>query len=181
MFKKLNLNLSDISTTDVKGDLFEDHKKFVMFEIKNMEYLKSILDNRVKFLIEPVKIAYIEISNEGLFPHTDGYVGCSLNCVLEDTESYTIFWNLKRETAKVSNTKKLPDGSSIATETTGYVYPGLEYQCSFKSTTGDSILLDVRKIHSVEKYNCKTKRKLLSFRWDPEYSLDEIYNSIQII
>lgn len=181
MFKKINLSLPGIEIEKIKGNLFEDHKTFVMFDIKNIDYLQNLLSKKIDFQIKPAKTGYIEISGRGLNPHTDGYVGCSLNYVLEDTESYTIFWQLNEKSARLPNIKKLPDGSYSFTETTGYNYSDLEYLSSFKSTTGDSYLIDVRNIHSVEKYKEIFKRKILSFRWDSKYTLDEIYDSIRII
>lgn len=181
LFKKIKLDMPNIDQLKIKGELFEDHGTFVMFEIKDKAYLNEILSNVLTFNINPDKISFIEISNDGLCPHTDGYVGCSLNYVLEDSESITVFWKLAKKSFSPELAKKLKDGSYKPTETKGHNYSDLEYVCSFKSTQGDAHLIDVRNIHSVEKYKCTVKRKLLSFRWDPKYNLEEIYNSIRIV
>ena len=181
LFKKIKLDMPNIDQLKIKGELFEDHGTFVMFEIKDKAYLNEILSNVLTFNINPDKISFIEISNDCLCPHTDGYVGCSLNYVLEDSESITVFWKLAKKSFSPELAKKLKDGSYKPTETKGHNYSDLEYVCSFKSTQGDAHLIDVRNIHSVEKYKCTVKRKLLSFRWDPKYNLEEIYNSIRIV
>ena len=181
MFKKIDCELGSLNLEKLKGKLFEDHKTFVMFDISDWEYLKSILSKRLKFNIDPVKVAVIEIAERGLRPHTDGYVGCSLNYIIEDTESYTVFWKKIDSTGRIPNLKKTLDGKVTTTETTGYNYRDLEYVTSFKSTVNDMYLIDVSSIHSVEKYKSSVKRKLLSFRWDPKYSLDEIYSSIELL
>ena len=168
--------MPNIDQLKIKGELFEDHGTFVMFEIKDKAYLNEILSNVLTFNINPDKISFIEISNDGLCPHTDGYVGCRLNYVLEDSESITVFWKLAKKSFSPELAKKLKDGSYKPTETKGHNYSDLDYVCSFKSTQGDAHLIDVRNIHSVEKYKCTVKRKLLSFRWDPKYNLEEIYN-----
>ena len=179
-FKALALNFPSIDIDRIKGPLFEDHNTFVMFDIKDIVYLNKTISKSLTFTIEPSKIGYIEISEKGLLPHVDGYVGCSLNYVLDDLESHTVFWRRLDTSSKILNFKKITDGSIVETETTGFDYKDLDYVCSFKSTKGDSHLIDVRQIHSVEKYKGTCKRKILSYRWDPKYNLDEIYNSLVI-
>ena len=181
MFKKINCSLSNLNADLLKGELFEDHKTFVMFEIKDFDYLNSVISKSLTFTIEPSKISYVEIAERGLRPHTDGYVGCSLNHVLDDTESHTVFWSKISSSPRISNLKKTSDGKVVKTETTGFNYKDLEYVCSFSSTKNDTYLIDVREIHSVERYKKIFKRKLLSIRWDPKYTLEEIYESISVL
>ena len=181
LFKKIKLNMPNIDQSKMKGELFEDYGPAAVFEIKDKAYLDEILSKVLTFTINPIKISFIEISNDGLNPHKDGYIGVTLNYVLEDSESITVFWKLAKESSCPEILKKLNDGSYNLTETKRYYYNELEYLCSFKSTQGDAHLIDPRNIHSVEKYKCAVKRKLLSFRWDQKYNLEEIYNSIRTV
>lgn len=183
MFAKLNVQLPVIDTDKIKGQLFENHhNQFVMYDLKDFEYIKELIDSRLYFDIAPEKIAYFEICTDGAPPHTDGYVGCSLNYVIDAADCVTTFWKLKNKDAVVKESRKLDkDGSILETETTGYRYEDLELVSFFKAQSGEAWLLDVREIHSVIKPDIHKDRKILTFRWDPKYSFEEILNSIKLM
>ncbi len=183
MFAKLNVQLPAIDLDKIKGQLFENHhNQFVMYNIEDFEYVNELIKDRLHFDIVPDKIAYFEICTDGAPPHTDGYVGCSLNYIIDAADCVTTFWKLKNKDTVVEESIKVDnDGNILETETTGYRYSDLKLVSFFKAQSGDAWLLDVREIHSVIKPDTTKDRKVLTFRWDPVYTFQEILDSIVIL
>jgi hypothetical protein len=183
MFAKLNLHFSEVCINRIKGDFYENHHdKFVMYDPKDLDYINNFIQDKVKFNILPSKIGYFEICGPGSPPHTDGYVGCSLNFILDAADCVTLFWKIRNKNYKlVDNFKITNEPGKQTTETKGYKYEDLEFVSMFKAETGEAWLLDVREIHSVSKPFFEHDRKILTFRWDPVYSFQEVLDSIKIL
>ena len=183
MFAKIDLHLPEIDISKVKGQLFENHHdQFVMYDLADFDYIVQLLQDKVSFTIPPTKSAYFEICGSGASPHTDGYVGCSLNIIIDAADCITSFWKLKNKDYTLVDSIKIDkDNNAQDTETIGYRYEDLEFVSLFKANSGEAWLLDVREIHSVIKPEFGRDRKVLTLRWDPTYSFQEVLDSIKIL
>jgi hypothetical protein len=183
MFAKIDLHLPEIDISRLKGQLFENHHdQFVMYDLADADYITQLFQDKVKFNMCPSKIGYFEICGDGAPPHTDGYVGCSLNIIIEAADCITSFWKLKDKDYTLLDTIKIDkDGNTHNTNTVGYQYEDLDFVSLFKANSGEAWLLDVREIHSVIKPEFGRDRKVLTLRWDPTYSFQEVLDSIKIL
>jgi hypothetical protein len=169
MFKKLNLNFDNIDLNNLLGNQQTkyNYTSFFEFDVKDQDYLNSLIYSKIKFNIEPTYINVTKIIPPGTPQHTD-FWKTALNIYITVGDDKTYFWKytsegyLKKETG---NTKFYHDKN-------------MELIGSFTANKGDCYLFDTHTAHSVEVKN--QSRYILRFVW-VKNTFQEVENSIVII
>ena len=119
------------------------------------------------FTIRP-NIMYAEFTGSGLVtPHTDlGRDTVALNFYLSAPGDATIFYEKKN------------DSIQTYPNTTAYKVDDLLEVSRFYAFTHDVYLIDVTKIHGIQKSNFEP-RNMITYRWS-NYSFEEIFTSLNI-
>lgn len=162
MYKKIDFKLKDLDFDRLKGDVVTSYGRapnpvLTYYRLKDPEYFKSLLPEKMFFGIKPKQVQLAEIVGEGhLLPHIDHNISACANYYVETNGSTTYFYNKKPHA-------------------TGFIYPGREVANIFALTDvdladqfvaeqNDLYLLNVGKIHSVDSPNIGI-RKFISFQW----------------
>lgn len=169
MFKKFDVNFDNINLNNLLGSFVgNSYSRFGQYNIKNHNYLNSLINSKIKFKIEPDHIHVIKILPPGISPHTDAS-NSSLIIYITAGNDKTYFY-------------KNPYEEGLRTEIYGTrSYHGkknMEVIGSFTANEGDCYLIDTHTAHSVEVKN--QARYLLRFVW-VKNTFQEIENNINII
>lgn len=137
--------------------------------LKDLDYLKSLLIPNL-FSIKPDFFAYCEFTGPGLVtPHIDRGDSVALNFYIETDNSITIFY--KNINNAVNNVEKINSGLQISKSNADLQEIG-----RFTANKFDCYLMDVTKIHGIQKQSNKT-RSLITARWK-KASYDKILSSL---
>jgi hypothetical protein len=169
MYKKLNVDLSEIDFSRVKGTPINNFgKNFIEHSIKDIDYLETFLSKKILFQIKPDMINVTDILTPGADPHTDfrpvtlNYYGSYI-----DDNDITFFY-------------KKAVGQSVR-EVCIYDPKTLIPVDAFKAKQGDCILLNTHIPHSVKMAETNTEpRTMLRLGW-LDRTFDEILESIKIL
>lgn len=134
--------------------LIKDHEKF-------WSYTQNI------FSIKP-SVRFAIFTGQGLItPHTDGgNDSVALNFYLQtNSQDSTIFYEKKDESI------------NPYPKTNSYNVNDLVEVSSFKAEKFDTYLVNVQKIHGIQKSNSED-RVMISFRWRSPYTFNQILNSL---
>lgn len=169
MFKKLELPLTDLDLTRLKGPLTGQYgPTFFEYSIADKAYLKNIITSRIKFHIVPKTVLVTTITSPGAFAHTDRW-RTALNYYFDAGQDTTYFY---RE-------KNLDSGSAVR-EIKIYDHDNLEVLGTFTANQGESYLLDTHTIHSVSVDQSRGSRTMLRFTWEHD-SFTTVLDSIELI
>lgn len=179
--KKLPIELPKINPEFLKGDFFEGYgDTFRQYFIKDQSYLDSIISNKIEFTIQPNWVAFCEVSDLGVGPHSD-QSSVSLNYYIDPAGCVTTFWKPKSDTFGKAEPQLQKDGTVIENDVRTYTVDQLIPAASFIAKEGDAYLLNIKQIHSATKFSNNTSsRKILRWMWD-EQDFSIILNSIKIL
>jgi hypothetical protein len=183
MFKKLDnsfLNLELDWKSFITEDIFTEYysKKrgggsfFYTLPCSKKEFLN--LQKKNIFTIEPTFIQYCEFTGPGLVtPHVDRGSTVALNFYLKPQGDRTIFYETTLDcdssTGYHGDKSKLSYVTDLST---------LREIGSFIAAPLDVYLLDVNKLHGIEKVN-DLPRTMITFRWF-KHSYEEILSSLSL-
>jgi len=169
MFEKINLKLPNISILKLQGELISEYNgKFLEYDIKDVNYLTSFLENIIYFNIKPDNINITKIIGSGAPPHTDVWPTALNYYLMVCGDDTTIFFNKKNE-------NKTP----IIGDLYSYSLNDLDQSGTFNAKTDDCYLLNTHQPHCV-KSNIETNfRIILRFIWYQKL-FKEISNSIRL-
>lgn len=169
MFKKLNINFDNIDLNNLVGNQLTKYtySKFFQYDIKDHNYLNSVIYSKIKFNIKPDYINVAKIITPGAGKHTDSWK-TALNIYITVGDDKTYFWKHTTEGCLRIETD----------ETISYNDKHMELIGSFTANKGDCYLFDTHTAHSVEVKN--ESRHILRFVW-VKNTFQEIENSIVII
>lgn len=172
MFKKISnnfLNLDFDWTTfkseTVRSSHYSKQRQggAYFYDLKNSDLFHSLHKKNI-FGIKPQRIFFCEFTGGGLVtPHRDKGNSVSLNFYIDVEKDYTVFYEDDSAPTNISfysvdNTSNLIESGR------------------FMAEKFDIYLLDVRKLHGIEKTNNNTRR-MITYRWS-HYTFDEIYESL---
>ncbi len=179
-FKRLNFKLPEVDISKLKGKYGEGYgPTFKLYNIKDINYLDNLFASRVKFHIPPVVKSFVEISDGGTGAHIDHH-SVALNYYLDPGSGLTFFWTPKQNVENKVVKRILEDGSTEENTVRGWEFEDLNFVTSFKPESNDAVLLNVKQIHSVAKFNQSSMRSLISLRWFFE-DFETVLNSIEIL
>ncbi len=169
MFKKLNLNFDNINLDNLLGNQLTkyNYTRFFEYDIKDHDYLNSLIYSKIKFKIEPNYINVTKILSPGAGTHTDSWK-TALNIYITAGDDKTYFWKHTSEGRLRTET-----GNTIA-----YNDKNMELIGTFTANKGDCYLFDTHTAHSVEVKN--QSRYILRFAWIKN-TFQEIENNIDIM
>jgi len=168
MFKKLNINFDNINLDNLVGNQETmPYRKFLQYEIKDHDYLNSLIYSKIKFNIKPDYINVTKILPPGTSPHTDSWK-TALNIYITVGDDKTYFWKHTTEGCLRIDTH----------ETMLYNDKNMILIGSFTANKGDCYLFDTHTAHSVEVKN--ESRYILRFAWKKK-TFREVENSIVIM
>jgi len=179
MYQKIEQNF--LKTNNIKWDYFRSNLEMSRYDCYGTSIVYSQLDHshefklihlRKFFTIMPTRVYFTEIIGDGLlYPHIDHNTKVVLNFYITSDNSKTIFYKLKNDETQPFKYKDK--------ETENIYQPDDLIEIgSFHSNAGDAYLLDVSKIHAVQKTN-NTTRQFISYQWqyhDYETILDDLQN-----
>lgn len=165
MFSKLTSLAINPDIEKLKGKCTLRTRMFHEYEIKDMNYLNELLENKIHFGIEPTQVNLTEILFPGPTLHTDGWA-VAMNIYLTAGNDVTSFWQF-------ANKDRIHQPSKL----TFYAQASVEQIGEFKANVMDCYLLDVRKIHTVTVNDPNSVRQILRFTWATN-TFDEIFKSI---
>lgn len=179
MFKKINFKIEEpVDFERLKGAVVTSYGRdprpvLTYYRVKDHEYLKSLIgDNLPWDSIPPLQVQLAEIidsTGSHLLPHIDHNLSACLNYYIQTGNSTTHFYTLKK------------DGM-------GFVYPGrqtaniftldqVDKVTDFTADDGDTYLLNVSNIHSVETPKPGVRR-FIQWQWIG-VPFDEVYKSLR--
>ena len=181
-FKKLDFTLPKIDMSQIIGGaLLEGYgESFRSWNISNLDYFNNLTLPIIKFNIPPKVVNYTEITGVGAGPHTDE-VSVSLNYYIEAENCVTIIWKLKDPNLKIKTLPQLTNTNDwIESKIGAFDISDITKVAHFNAKSSEAWLLNTHSIHSVLKPNPFSTRKFIRWMWT-DYSLEEIYNSIEIL
>jgi hypothetical protein len=165
MFSKLSIPEIHPNIEKIKGNCTMKTRMFLEYEIKDMNYLNELLENKIHFGIPPTQVNLTEILYPGPTLHTDGW-SVAMNIYLTAGNDVTSFWQFTNKD-RIHNPSKL----------TFYAQASVEQIGEFKANVMDCYLLDVHKIHTVKVNEPNSVRQILRFTWATN-TFDEVLKSI---
>jgi len=167
-FLDLNVNYHQFKSNIVTDQYYSESRKggSAFYLINHpLKFKQSQLTDI--FTIRP-NIMYAEFTGSGLVtPHTDlGRDTVALNFYLSAPGDATIFY------------KKKNDSIQTYPNTTAYNVEDLLEVSRFYAFPHDVYLIDVTKIHGIQKSNFEP-RNMITYRWS-NYSFEEIFTSLNI-
>lgn len=160
-----SVDFFQFNSMEIRDKFESEHRKVYVLNLKNEQEFWKHCKNI--FRIQP-SLSFIVFTSPGLVsPHIDvGDASVSLNYYLQtDSRDSTIYYEKKHE-----NVKPFPNTSS-------YSVNDLNEISSFRASKFDTFLLDVKKIHGIQK-NSDQKRVLISFRWNLPLTFNQVYESL---
>jgi hypothetical protein len=110
-------------------------------------------------VLQPDTVRYVEISGpEQVSPHRDHTTVTALNCYFQAGGAITHFWNLKAGAEAI----RFPGAS---TSNIFKNFDDLDPIASFTAQDGDTYLLDVSTVHSVERVEPLQDRRFIQLSW----------------
>ena len=169
MFEKINLKLSDANILKLQGELISEYNgKFLEYGIGDINYLTTLLENKIYFDIKPDNINITKIIGSGAPPHTDVWSTALNYYLIVSGDDTTIFFN------KINENKNLIVGGLYS-----YSLNDLYQSGTFNAKTDDCYLLNTHQPHCVESTVETNFRIILRFIWYQK-SFKEISNSIKL-
>ena len=187
MFKQLPLFIPELHVDALDKHLYYSAAygpDFNMYDIENYhkEYIESLIADRIKFHIPVDDFGIVKISGNGVRPHID-HRGTGLNYYIRTPPATTFFWELENpatESMSFSVGIDLPDGGHEPSEAVDYSTMPLRQIGGFQAKSHQAWLLDVSRIHSVEKNYQNIDRVYIRWNWR-NHSYEEILASIEIL
>jgi hypothetical protein len=179
MFYKLNQNFIDPSFKDwskLKSDsIFARYNSITtVLEYRNildLDLFRSLHRRKIS-KIPPSRVAFTTLEGTGsLFPHIDHECLVALNFYVLAGQDSTKFYQIKDE----NSVKKIQYPGKKDAKI--YHPSSLIEKESFIANANDAYLLNVSKIHSVEKIS-KAPRIFMSYLWN-DHSYEEVLKSIK--
>lgn len=169
MFNKINLNLSEIDISELKGIQINSYgDTFHEFELLNQSLLFEILSTKIKFDILPSRCLITDILSPGAGPHTDAWP-TALNYYFNAGDDITYFFN------EINNT-----GGYEHREVRRYPRNNLKIVGTFLANKDECYLLNTHRIHAVYMPVPKKTRTMLRFVWF-NHNYDAVLNSINLL
>ena len=168
IFLDLNVNYHQFKTNMIMDRYYSEARKggsaFYLLNY-SLKFKQSQLKNI--FTIRP-NIMYAEFTGNGLVtPHTDGGNDTvALNFYLDAPGDATIFYEKKNDSIQTYPNTRAYNVTDLLEVSRFYAFPL------------DVYLIDVTKIHGIQKSNSET-RNMITYRWK-NYSFEEIINSLNI-
>lgn len=179
MYQKINQNFIKALNADwsqFKGDTSVSHfasgdASIEYFNLANIQEFRNC-HLRKFFTIPPTTVLYTEVKgNTGglLWPHRDHNTLCVLNYYIQADLDETVFYNLKNEDVKPFQYKDKATSNIFRPD-------DLIPVDKFVACSNDAYLLDVSKIHAVNRLSDQT-RIFVSYQWKTD-SYDTILADI---
>ena len=185
MFKKIPLFLSDLQVEKLSEHVYSPASygpTFNIFGIQNYykEYINLLIKDKIKFNIPPNNVGMVRISDHGVSPHIDHH-GAGLNYYIRTPPATTLFWEPENQADHgTSKFLDMPDGTQKPFGAIDYSTTPLKQIGSFQARSHEAWLLDVSRIHSVEKPYLNVDRVYIRWNWmNNPYA--EILESIEIL
>jgi hypothetical protein len=185
MFKKIPLFIPELHVDALDKHLYYSAAygpDFNMYGIQNhhKEYIESLIADRIKFHIPADDFGIIKISGNGVRPHID-HRGAGLNYYIRTPPATTLFWEPEDQHAQGTPVGiELITGNQEDAGAVDYSTMALKQIGSFQTKSHEAWLLDVSRIHSVEKSYQNIDRVYIRWNWS-NHSYEEILASIEIL
>jgi hypothetical protein len=185
MFKKIKLFIPELHVDALDKHLYYSAAygpDFNIYGIENYhkEYIAALVVDKIKFHIPFDDVGVVKINGDGVRPHID-HRGTGLNYYIRTPPATTLFWEPETPTLEgIPVGIDLPDGGQKSSEAVDYSTMPLRQIGSFQTKSHEAWLLDVSRIHSVEKNYQNIDRVYIRWNWS-NHSYDEILASIEIL
>lgn len=163
-YKKVSLDLTNIDITKLKGEFYESFgNTFHHYRIKDIDYLMSLVNQQIRFLLQPDWVFIAEITDSGVNPHVDTCMTV-LNYYIDSQNSITCFFKPMSDTT-ATMVKSKYDDSDKESRVFEYNLKELELRASFKALDHEAYLLDTHSIHLVNKQKRNLPRRMIRWLW----------------
>lgn len=169
-FKKIDLRFENLE--NAKGNFLFGYGAIFYSDIKSKKLLEEI---ECKFAIKPTKCFYVEIFNY-LGPHFDRGADSCINYYIESGNYVTNFWEISNKNYTALETIRYEANTTQQSKIKSkFKKEDLTLKSSFIAENESCYILNISKIHSLDKneislINNHSKRSLLQFQWDCDYS-----------
>lgn len=178
-FKKINLDKLPLHEdfNSIKGDLEFSHGMIKYFNINDSNYYNLLKDY---FKIPPRRIFLVE-GHISLLPHRDKDQLSCINYYI-DTRGYTTnFWIPNSNLIEIRIGPRYDRVTGITSDVElGYNYVDLTLIDSFLAKNGESYVLNINEVHSVENPSSAEIRLFIQFQWDTNTTVDELIRNLEI-
>lgn len=162
-FKKINFSI--LSNLDnIRGDLLFKYNSTRYYNLASTQVINEIND---KFLNnKPKNIFFVDVTNS-LNPHIDQGVTSCMNYYINSSNYVTKFWEIKDiKICKKMITSRI-EGNKLESMENRYSRGDLSLVTEFYAEDKSAYILNIGKIHSVDKTNIidKSIRTMIQLQW----------------